>query len=281
MYINADPEAGTSDRPSLGSATGQPIQTRASVMALWCDARAALEAAGATVVETDFPLVSNYEGDRPGAPTLAGRGLISSDFLRDEQWALSAWAFDDFLRTNNDPALHRLADVDGAQIFPGYRSSISTYQGAPVAGMDEYVRIAQRGIRPWHAISTLAAGLQALETSRRLDLEDWMAQQGLDAVIFPAVADIGPADADVNPASLALARRNGVWVANGNLAIRHLGVPTVTVPMGRLADIGMPVGLTFAGCAYDDTNLLRYACAFEATGQRRVAPPRTPALNRP
>ena len=70
---------------------------------------------------------------------------------------------------------------------------------------------------------------------------------GLDAVVFPAVADVGPADMDVNAASADLGWRNGVWVANGNLAIRHLGIPTVTVPMGTMADIGMPVGLTFAG----------------------------------
>jgi len=278
MYINADPEAGTSDKPSLGSATGQRIETRASVMALWQAARAALEAAGATVIETDFPLVSNYEGDRPGATTLIERGLVSADFLQDEQWALSAWAFDDFLRANGDPQLHRLADADGAQIFPGYRSSLSLYQNVTSTGMEEYVRIARQGIRPWHDIDTLAAGLRALEKTRQIDLEDWMQQQGLDAVIFPAVADIGPADADVNPESAALAKRNGVWVANGNLAIRHLGVPTVTVPMGMLTDIAMPVGLTFAGRAYDDNNLLRLAAAFEAIGRRRVAPPRTPPL---
>ena len=56
--------------------------------------------------------------------------------------------------------------------------------------------------------------------------------------------------------SADIAWRNGVWVANGNLAIRHLGIPTVTVPMGTMADIHMPVGLTFAGRAYSDTALL-------------------------
>ena len=48
-----------------------------------------------------------------------------------------------------------------------------------------------------------------------------------------------------------------------------------------MADIGMPIGLTFAGRAYDDTRLLRLAAAFEATGapgSRRTPPPRTPAL---
>ena len=48
--------------------------------------------------------------------------------------------------------------------------------------------------------------------------------------------------------------------------------------MGTMADIGMPVGLTFAGRAYDDTALLGYAAAFEATGQRRTVPPRTPPI---
>ncbi|HMS95146.1 MAG TPA: amidase family protein [Tabrizicola sp.] len=100
----------------------------------------------------------------------------------------------------------------------------------------------------------------------------------LDAVIFPAVADVGPADADVNPASADLAWRNGTWVANGNLAFRHCGVPTVTVPMGIMADIGMPAGLTIAGRAYDDSRLLALASAFEATGNRRISPPRTPEL---
>jgi amidase len=105
-----------------------------------------------------------------------------------------------------------------------------------------------------------------------------MDRLGLDAVVFPAVADVGKADMDVDAASAEDGWRNGVWVANGNLVPRHLGIPTVTVPMGTMADIGMPVGLTFAGRAYDDTALLVLAAAFEATGNRRTAPPRTPAL---
>ncbi|MEP6843998.1 MAG: amidase, partial [Pseudolysinimonas sp.] len=72
----------------------------------------------------------------------------------------------------------------------------------------------------------------------------------------------------------------GVWVANGNLAVRHLGIPTVTVPMGLMRDTGMPVGLTFAGRAYDDNVLLEYAAAFEGTGSRRQPPPRTPELGK-
>ncbi|MBG4842526.1 amidase [Pseudomonas aeruginosa] len=278
MFINADPDAGTSESPGIGGPTGQRIHTRPSVIALWEQARKALEAAGAEVIEVDFPLVSNCEGDRPGAPTVFNRGLVSKEFLHDELWELSAWGFDDFLRANGDPKLNRLADVDGPQIFPHAPGTLPNREGALAAGMDEYVRMAERGIKPWDRIATLPDGLRGLEETRRIDLEEWMRRLRLDAVLFPTVADVGPADADVNPASADIAWSNGVWVANGNLAIRHLGVPTVTVPMGVMADIGMPVGLTFAGRAYDDSALLRFAAAFESTGSRRIVPPRTPPL---
>ncbi|WP_448651525.1 amidase [Pseudomonas fluorescens] len=278
MYINADPDAGTSEKPGIGGPTGQKIHTRASVIDLWHATRQALEAAGAEVIEVDFPLVSNCEGDRPGAPTVFTRGLVSKEFLHDELWELSAWAFDDFLRANDDPALNRLADVDGPKIFPHDFGTLPNREDDLAAGMDEYVRMAERGITPWNEISTVPDGLRGLEHTRRVDLEDWMDALGLDAVLFPTVADVGPADADVNEASADIAWSNGVWVANGNLAIRHLGVPTVTVPMGVMADIGMPVGLTFAGRAYDDSALLRFAAAYESTGSKRLIPPRTPAL---
>ena len=278
MYINADPEAGTAECPGIGGPTGQRIITRASVIDLWQAARQAIEAQGGEVLEVDFPLVSNCEGDRPGAPTVFTRGLVSKEFLHDELWELSAWAFDDFLRANGDPQLNRLADVDGPLIFPHDPGTLPNREDELAAGMDEYVRMAQRGITPWDQISTVPDGLRGLEKTRRIDLEDWMDHLGLDAVLFPTVADVGPADADVNPVSADIAWSNGVWVANGNLAIRHLGVPTVTVPMGVMADIGMPVGLTFAGRAYDDSALLRFASAFEATGSKRMIPPRTPPL---
>jgi amidase len=280
MYINADPEAGTSAEPGIGGPTGQRINTRPSVIALWEKARQALEAAGAEVTEVDFPLVSNCEGDRPGAPTVFNRGLVPKAFLHHELWDLTAWAFDDFLQANGDPALNRLVDVDGPQIFPHDPGTLPNREGDLAAGMDEYVRMAERGITPWDQIETLPDGLRGLEETRRIDLEQWMDRLGLDAVIFPTVADVAPADADVNPESADIAWSNGVWVANGNLAIRHLGVPTVTVPMGIMADIGMPVGLTFAGRAYDDSSLLRLATAYESTGNKRQIPPRTPPLNR-
>lgn len=279
MYVNADPEAGTNPDGGIGGPTGQRIETRASVMELWEAARRDLEAAGAEVVLVDFPVVTNYEGDRPGAPTVKTRGLVSEAFLQREILDLSAWAWEDFLQANGDPALRTLVGVDGAQIFPHPEGALPDR----VDGFDDDIAAYPEQVRehPYASfteIPELESGVRGLEQTRRIDLEEWMDGLGLDAVAFPAVADVGPADMDVNEASAELGWRNGVWVANGNLVPRHLGIPTVTVPMGTMADIGMPVGLTLAGRAYDDTALLALAAAFEATGDRRTEPPRTPRL---
>ncbi|WP_027145622.1 amidase [Mesorhizobium sp. WSM3626] len=265
MYIGRDGEA------------GRPIETRASVLALWEQAAADLRRLGAEVVEVDFPVVSNYERDRPGARTMVERGLVPRDFAERELWDLSIWGWDDFLRANADPALPDLASVDGPRIFPQPPGTLpDRYDG----GFDlaQYVDRARSGVTPLADIPTLEDGIKGLEMTRRIDFEDWLDANRLDAVVLPAAADVGPADADVNEASADLAWRNGTWVANGNLVWRHFGIPTVTVPMGTMADTGMPVGLTFAGKAYDDERLLRMAGDFEQSTQRRTRPPRTPEL---
>jgi amidase len=276
MYINADAEAGTSESPGIGGPTGQRIRTRESVMELWAAASRDLQEAGAEVVEVDFPAVSNYEGDRPGAPTVFTRGLVTPEQLQREILDLCAWAWDDFLRANGDPALPDLSVVDGARVFPPPEGALpDRYDGFidDISSYPEWIRTHE--VRAMTDIPEIEGLVRGLDETARIDLDDWMDERGLDAMIFPAVADVGPADMDVDPASADAGWRNGVWVANGNLSIRHLGIPTVTVPMGTMRDIGMPVGLTFAGRRGDDVALLRAASAFEATGSRRTPPPRT------
>lgn len=275
MYLDADPLAGTAEHPGIGGPTGQRIDTRPSILTLMQAAMAAMRAAGAEVVVTDFPVISNYEGDRQGVPKIHSRGLVSADYLKREIVDLSVWAWDDFLHANGQPGLDRLALVDGARIFPPPPGALpDRYTGFDddIAHYPAHARANPPG--DFRDIPHLADGFRGLEATRKADLEEWMDALGLDAVAFPALADIGPADADVNPASADLAWRNGVWVANGNLAIRHLGIPTVTVPMGIMPDTGMPAGLTFAGKGWDDKALLQLGCAFEATGEYRQAPGR-------
>lgn len=279
MYINADPEAGVGENLGIGGSTGRRIDTRQSILDLFQAAAADLIAAGADVVMVDLPAVSNYECDRAGAPSIKTRGLVSREFLDREILDLCAWSWDDFLRANGDPAIPDLSAVDGSLIWvkaPGELPDRTQGFDDDINGYPDFIRA--NPIGSFLDIPHLEDGMRGLEQTRKIDWEKWMHRRGLDAVIFPAVADVGPADMDVNPASADRGWRNGVWVANGNLVLRHLGIPTVTVPMGLMADIGMPVGLTIAGHAYDDTTLLSYGAAFEAIGRRRVPPPRTPPL---
>lgn len=265
MYINKDADS------------ARPIATRPSVIDCWHNAAAALVAAGAEITEVDFPLVSNYEKDRPGAQTMAERGLAPAEFAHAEGFDAIIFAWDDFLAANDDPQLKRLTDVAPDLIIPRLPGAQrDRYEGIPDFG--DYAKAAQAGVTPLNDIPHLADGLRGLEATRELDFEAWLDAQRLDMLVFPAVADIAPADADYNPRSADIAWRNGTWVANGNQAIRHFGIPTVTVPMGTLADIHMPIGLTFAGRAYDDAQLLRAASAFEQNTRQRRAAPRTPPL---
>jgi amidase len=280
MFTGEDPEQGTGT--GMGASTGRKIDPRPSVLELWRAARADLEAAGAEVIDVDFPVVTNYEADRSGAPNVFNRGIVPEAFFDTEIWQLSMWSWHDFLAANGQPGLDALALVDGPKIFPHPEGALPDQYGSFDADIAEYVVRAKRDgiIDPFAGpeAQLIRAGIEALERTRQLDLDEWMRSLRLDAVVFPTMTDVGPADADVNPASAEIAWRNGVWVATGNLAIRHLGLPTVTVPMGTMADIGMPVGLTFAGAAYSDVELLRLATAFEAIRPRRTAPPRTPEL---
>lgn len=270
IYIGGEPD------------NASPIVTRDSVMQLWRGLRSDLEAAGAEVIETDFPAVDRYEKLHDGDEDFLDRGFVTRAFLDDEVGDLAVWAMDAFLRHNGDPALNRLADVDAARIFPPPPGALHDRYGIwhydISYDIGAYVARAQEWEPDWREVASLEAGLRGLEHTRRVDLEEWMDAEGIDAVIFPTQSDVGPADADTNTASADIAWRNGVWVSNGNLVPRHLGIPTVTVPMGTMHDTGMPVGLTIAGRAYSDTRLVQLGAAITALGDRRTVPPRTPAL---
>jgi len=281
MFIGADPQQGTG--PGVGGVLGARIVPRPSMLELWRSARADLEAAGATVVETDFPVVSNYEADRPGAPSVFDRGIVPREFFDHELWEISMWGWHTFLSLNDQPGLNRLDQVDGSRIFPRHpQDTLEQLTTDLDVNLADYVTRAKRDgiIDPFDGptAALTRAGIEGLEETRRRDFEQWLRDNDVAAAVFPTQTDVAPADADSNPTSAAIAWRNGVWVSTGNLAIRHFGIPTVTVPMGVAADIRMPFGLTFAGAAYSDASLVRLATMFEALRPRRAAPPRTPEL---
>ncbi|MGO1315480.1 MAG: amidase, partial [Cellulomonadaceae bacterium] len=258
-----------------------PPAIRPTVRRLWDRAAEDLRALGAEVVEVDFPVVSNYEEDRPSAQGLVDRGLVPASWRGLEGGTVTAMALDAFLRDNDDPELNTWADVDGDTVFPLEDEPVPVWITRARGGFDwqRLAELVKAGVPDtYDDVPGLAHLLTGLERARTLDFEDWLAAEGLDLVVFPAAGDVGRDDLFTRPESLAQASRNGVAYSTGNRVIRHLGIPTVTVPMGFMADIQMPVGLTFAGPAYGDDALLDHAAAYEHATRRRQPAFLTPTL---
>lgn len=266
----------------LGEDPAYPMSVRPSILRLWEAARDRLTALGAELVITDFPLIGAYERDRPGQKFLGALGDVPASWSELEFHGFLGFGWDDFLRANADPHLPNLAVVDSRRIYPTPPGQLPDRYERVGDHADRFASIvdaARAGIPDPQHHPDFAHGLRAIVALREQLVEHWLSNQGFDGLVFPANADVGPATADHDPAAADLAWTNGTQFSHGNYALRHVGLPTVTVPMGTMSDIGMPVGLTFAGAAYSDPALLGYAAAFEAGGPAlRTAPPAAPAL---
>jgi Asp-tRNA(Asn)/Glu-tRNA(Gln) amidotransferase A subunit family amidase len=251
-------------------------ETRPSVINLWERARKALEACGATVIELDFPMIEVYEA-RAHTGEFINVKNMPKEWPATERGVLVAHVWDDFLRENAQPEFPSLSSVDPDCIFPlmtgTLAGAVESFDNMTWAEMVNYPKTRTKSI---FDVPGISEAVSALEDSRKETFEQWMDKNRLDAVIFPANGDVGPANGDIDKEGSILAWRNGVKYSNGNRPIRHLGVPTVSVPMGIMDDIKMPVNLTIATRAYDDVNLLRYGYAFEAATKYRIVPPLTP-----
>ena len=250
---------------SAATAEAGPSRSRPAPRCSPCGSRprAISRRLGAEVVEVDFPVVSNYERDRPGAHTMVERGLVPKDFAEREIWDLCIWSWDDFLRANADPTSrsrlgrwHRRSSRSRRARCPTAMKTAST---CGVCRAREARRHALR-----RTSRTLEDGLKGLEATRRARLRGLAgrARAGRRGASRPSPMSARPMPMSTrrpptSPGATAPGSPTAIW------SWRHLGIPTVTVPMGTMADIGMPVGLTFAGKAYDDARLLRLAGDFE------------------
>ncbi len=245
---------------SSGREGGLPLEMHPEVVELWERARVVLVDCGAEVMEVDFPIVERYGFDPAAPDSLVGRGVVPERFLHEEVRDLTAWALDDFLRMNGDPRCGQLADADGELLFPvppgTLPDDLAAYGPEYDFDLGEYVSLARRGVSHFTELPSIGEGLAGLEAARREDLDEWMRGEGIDLLVFPAAADGGREDTERDPGSYDHGWRAGVGMSTGGLAIRHYGIPTVTVPMGTMRTSRMPVGLTFAGTPYSDCDLI-------------------------
>lgn len=267
LYLSEDPQS--QDPPVI----------RESVKALWQQAVDDLTLLGAEVIPMDLPVVTDYEEDRPGAQGLQAKGYVTSDWQKAESGVLTAMALDEFLQINADPALDTWAQVDGTSVFPDPPDYTYATKGRHVYDWQRFAEMVKDGLPDaYWEVSGADQSIKGLERARKVEFEDQLTELGLDGIVFPANGDVARADLFHRAESLEHAHQNGVIYSNGNRAIRHLGIPTVTVPMGTMSDTKMPVGITFASSSYSDVELLRFAGAYEKISNRRTFPYRTPSL---
>ena len=263
-----------------GNPNAKATTVNPDVIKLWNRARKDLEALGAEVILTDFPLVTNYEDENICGET---NNIVGAppNWSSAERTMVIAKSWDDFLASNNDEKIKSLKDVDTAMFFPKPEEYIpdTFLEVKNLIDYDNLPALAEKYKDTFvFDLPGMKQAVTALEAQRKRDFEDWLTTQDLDFVVFPAQGDVGKADLEFNMDSAAHALGNGVKYSNGNRAIRHLGVPTVSVPMGVMERNGMPVSLTFAGRGYDDERLLTWAGAFERGSRRREMPKGTPSL---
>lgn len=259
----------------IGEEGSKPTIVSTEVIKLWTRARSDLEALGAEVVLTDFPLVTHYEDDRTSGEANNVVGL-PVDWSWKERNIIIAKAWDEFLKDCGHPGL---ANVDPGLIFPKPINYLpDTFMEAKnFIDYPGLVKLARESgtlldVPGWQE------ALPALEAQRKRDFEDWLDSEKLDFVVFPSQGDVGHSDVEQNLESARYVMSNGIKYSNGNRVMRHLGVPTVSVCMGIMEQKGMPVNLTFAGKAYADDKIMGYAHAYELGSKRRIPPPAMPAL---
>jgi Asp-tRNA(Asn)/Glu-tRNA(Gln) amidotransferase A subunit family amidase len=161
-----------------------------AALKLWDQAKIDLEVLGASIVETDFPLVENYMKQLfPGqAANIPG---VSENWIKTERCQMIGIAWDEFLRYNNGQACSTLAGVDSKKINPGYAP-----MDDPIAFTEEQNQVLYSDMidfvkeRPvaLYDLPGCEESLKALEAARKRDLENWMDHSGYDLVgMYPEV----------------------------------------------------------------------------------------------
>lgn len=268
MYIGKDPRK------------NNPITIRPSILALWERTRDDLIRCGASVVEVDFPLMERYEEDPIFLLSFKESGWLREEWMIQEWDYLTPYALESFLRYVNDPNYPSWQSIDPDTVFPNPIGSVDERNQHNNARYRENIEVIKRGCQPLESLPGYRAALLGVERMRQEGFESWLAEQGLDMLVFPANCDVGQANADINDEAYADAWKNGSFFSNTNHMLRHLGIPSVSVCMGMMEDIQMPVNLTFIGPSYSDLSLLSYAYSYEQATGYRVAGTRTPPLSR-
>lgn len=247
--------------PGIGATTNtaNAQTTTAATFALVQQAKADLEAAGATVEYVFMPpQVSTTYNRGPEAPVTrlllapnstwvaaySYRGLIESIVGRPEDSfnELATKVLATASRVSNISAAVRSAMYTFDPVTGNYSDGLAISFGSP-QGVEHYLARAEQ----------------------KNAFEDWMDAEGLDAVVWPVWPNKTPTSGSII----------------GRDLVNFMYLPAVTVPMGVLQydeTRREPLTLNITGRLYDDASVLAIAAAYEAVTRHRYGPPLAPPL---
>ena len=249
-------------KPYIGKgdpAKGESFPIDPQVEAAFENAKQMLEAQGATLVEVDIPahetwFVDFLLNEEPpyGYPTDGSRNLQSRAFYYEE-----------LVKGYNDEEIKSFVDLLDVlpedYEFRGYVEDIAE-------------TIASGDAKPWEELPDVDQALDAIAQLRNQEYEDFMAQEGIDAFVFPTLNYLAPPQGE---------GANEVYAEFGSLPARFeaniLGLPAITVPMGY-SEEGIPMSLEFMGNYFDESEIIGYAYDYEQATLLRRAPSLTPSL---
>jgi amidase len=213
-----------------------------------------IEAMGATVVEVDVP-------ETLQSPWAYMAPAVTHEFKSQIEAYLSTLPL----------GLPRsLAGLIQASIAPAIADSPTPINPARLDGMRQ--SLASQGLADTGLLYNLSNQIPMV----RQQVEDMMAEAGVDALIYPTMScPASPLytleEGDVEYTCLVGDPYEAGYLANIS------GFPDITVPMG-LTEGGLPVGLSFMAEAYSEPRLLGYAYAYEQAVQLQISPSTTPPL---
>lgn len=256
----------THPNPGTGatSNTTSPQTTTPATLALVEQAKADMEAAGATVSYVFMPPQVSTTYDRgASAPQLR---LNSTPYSNQ----VAAYSYRGLLESAvgrpNDTYSQRAEKVlAAAALVPSY---ISSTRRAMM-----YVQGSDGSYSPGEAISFASPeGMEhyAARAEQKNAFEAWMDAEGLDAVVWPVWPN--------------KTRTSGTII--GRDLVNLMFLPAVTVPMGKLTQVATstlpegdePLTMNVTGRLYDDAKVLGIAYAYEQATKHRYSPPLAPPI---
>lgn len=251
----------THPNPGVGatSNTTQVQTTTAATLALVEQAKADMEAAGATVSYVFMPPESSTTYDRgAGAPVTRLLNAPNSTNVSAYSYRGLIEGFTkvpgDTLQTLAPKVLATASLV--TQISSAVRAAMYTLD--PVTGLYSEGTLQSFGAAP--GVEHYTARQQ-----QKNAFENWMDAEDLDAVVWPLWPNKGPTSGTII----------------GRDLVNFMYLPSVTVPMGVLQydeTRREPLTMNFAGRLYDDDNVLAIAYAYEQLTHHRYGPPLAPPL---